>query len=122
MHETAPDLLWEKTVEMIGILNHHKKSKNPNPKQIAWYEDFIKVLKFNFFYIQHIKSIAERNEMLESQNKHFAFLIQQLQDQLNEFLVISRLEAENRLESVQDIVNATFEAELAKKYKKNGAN
>lgn len=122
MHETVPELVLDKASEVASMVAKYKNSKSPNPKLSKWYEDLELLLKTIFFYIQNTKYIHERNSMLESQNKHFAFLIQQLEDQLNEFRVVSRLTSEGRLDDIRDIVNSSFEVEIAKKYRTNGSN
>jgi len=99
IHEAAPELLLDKIAQLNGIYVKHK-AKDPSSKQLPFYEDLLRVMRFAFSFMMDTKYIHEKNIMLESNVRFLSDLNHNLQKRLDEITTVQRLQCQGRLEEV----------------------
>ena len=121
IHEAAPDLLLEKIAEMQSIITK-TKLKSPANEALQFYEDLLRVMQFAFAFMKDTQYIHEQNTILRDNQVHLARLNKQLTDQINEYMIVSRLKAENRLDQVVKQIESFADFHIKHKNLRNDEN
>ena len=119
--EQAPEALLEKTIELNSILSKFRNLEQ-NTDSLAFYESVLKIMQLAYSYMSDTRHIHQRNVILEANIRFLASYNAELEQKVNEYETITRLQQENRLEEIIELSESHVEAVLsaARKIHLNG--
>ncbi len=95
-YERAPDILMEKIAKLNSVLANYRNNGH-SAEVLKFYEEVLNAMKLAQLYMQQTKFIHHRNALLENSYRFLAHHNKMLQERLDEYETVEKLNIEDRL-------------------------